>query len=97
MPTYFIMGKFTGQGIKLVKETTQRSERFREYAARFGITVKEIYWLMGEYDVINIVEAPDEETLSALLLSMGSWGNVRTVTCRAYTRGDMDRVIQKMD
>ncbi len=97
MATYMIMGKFTLQGIKNIKETTKRADRFKEIAAGFGVNVKEIYWLTGEYDVANIVEAEDEFSVSALMLELGAWGNVSTTTFRAYTREDMDVIIAKMD
>ena len=97
MATYMIMGKFTTQGIKNIKETTKRADRFKEIAAGYGVKVKEIYWLTGKYDVANIVEAEDEFAVSALLLELGAWGNVSTTTFRAYTREDMDVIIAKMD
>lgn len=97
MAVYLIMGKFTQQGMKNLKQTTARSERFREIAAQFGVKVKDIYWLMGEYDVVNIVEADDEIMVSALLLELGSWGNVSTTTFRAYSKGEMEGIFKKMD
>lgn len=97
MPTYLIMGKFTDQGIKNVRETTARADRFREIAKQCGVEVRETMWLMGEYDVINIVEAKDEESLAALLLKVGAWGNVKTTTYRAFSKNDMDAVIAKMN
>ncbi|MCH8313024.1 MAG: GYD domain-containing protein [Nitrospinae bacterium] len=60
MAIFLIVGKFTPQGITNLKQTTSRAERFRQIAEKFGVTVREIFWLMGEYDVINIVEADDE-------------------------------------
>lgn len=96
MATYLIMGKFTEQGIRNVKETTARADRFKEIARECGVEVREIMWLMGDYDVINIVEAPDDKSVSALLLRVGAWGNVRTTTFRAYSKNEMDEIIKKM-
>lgn len=95
METYLVLGKFTRQGIQNVRETTQRSERFREIAEKFGVKVKEIYWLLGDYDVINIVEAPDGNALQALLVYVGAWGNVRTTTLRAFNKKEMDGILEK--
>ena len=61
MNTYLVMGKFTDQGIKNVKETTKRANRFKEIAKECGVKVKEIMWLMGDFDVINIVETGEEK------------------------------------
>ncbi len=97
MATFMIMGKLTTQGNKMIKETTKRSDRFRKIAAGYGVKVKEIYWLMGEYDVCNIVETEDEKALSALLLELGAWGNVVTTTLRAYPKPEMDEVIDRME
>lgn len=97
MNTYLVMGKFTDQGIKNVKETTKRANRFREIAEECGVKVKEIMWLMGEYDVINIVETEDEKNLAALLLRVGAWGNVKTTTYKTFSEDDMNVIIGKMD
>ena len=69
---FLIVGKFTPQGIKNLKQTTSRAESFRQIAENFGVKVRDIFWLMGEYDVINIVEADDEKSVSALLFELGT-------------------------
>lgn len=97
MATYLIMGKFTPQGIKNIKQTTTRAYRFKEIAAGYGVKVRDIFWLMGEYDVVNIVEAEDEESVSTLLLELGGWGNVTTTTFRAHTKEEMEENFKKMD
>lgn len=96
MTTYLIMGKFTDQGIKNVKQTIQRADRFREIAGECSVKVKDIMWLMGIYDVINVVETDDEKSLAALLLRVGAWGNVKTTTLRAFSKDDMDDIISRM-
>ncbi len=97
MQTYLIMGKFTEKGITNIKQTTERADKFKEIAAKFGIKVQQIYWLIGEYDVVNIVEAPDDQALQALLVRVGAWGNVRTTTFRAFDKKEMDAIISRMD
>ncbi len=97
MQTYLIMGKFTEKGITNVKQTTQRADKFKEIAAKLGIRVQQIYWLIGDYDVVNIVEAPDDQAVQALLIRVGAWGNVRTNTFRAFDKKEMDVIISKMD
>jgi len=97
MPTYLLLGKYTDQGIKTIKETTERGERFKEIAKDFGVKVREILWLMGEYDVMNIVEAEDDQSVAALLYKAGSWGYVRTTTLRAFTYEEMNSIFAKMD
>jgi uncharacterized protein with GYD domain len=97
MAVYLIMGKFTPQGIRNVKQTTARAHRFKEIAAGFGVKVLDTYWLMGEYDVVNIVEAKEEKSVSALLLQFGAWGNVITTTLRAHTKQEMEEMFESID
>jgi uncharacterized protein with GYD domain len=94
--TYIVLGQFTDQGIRNVKETTKRAEAFKAMAKKAGATVKEVYWTLGQYDIANIIEAPDDATVTALLLSVGALGNVRTQCLRAYTPGEMGPILGKM-
>ena len=96
MATYLLLGNFTDQGIKDVKETTKRADAFREMSAKVGVTVKELFWCLGQYDILAILEAPDEDTLTALTLSVGSLGNIRSQTLRAFTSKEMGRILAKM-
>ena len=96
MPTYLVLGNFTEQGIRNVKETTKRAETLRAMAKKVGVTVKEVYWTLGEYDIATIWEAPDEAAVTALGLSIGALGNVRTTTLRAFTEQEMPAVLGKM-
>jgi len=96
MPTYIMLGQFTDQGIRNVKETTKRAEALKEMAKKVGATVKEVYWTLGPYDVATVVDAPDDMSATALFLSVGALGNVRTQTLRAYSPEEMGRVLGKM-
>jgi uncharacterized protein with GYD domain len=92
-----MLANFTEQGIKSVKETTRRAEAFREKARKMEVTVKEIYWTLGKYDVISVLEAPDEATVTALSLSLAKLGNVRTQTLPAYSAPQMGAILGKVD
>jgi uncharacterized protein with GYD domain len=96
MATYMMLGQFTDQGIRNVKETTKRAEAVKEMARKVGASVKEVYWTLGAYDVAAVVEAPDDMSATALFLSVGALGNVRTQTLRAFTSEEMGRVLGKM-
>lgn len=96
MATYINLVNLTEQGVKTVKDTTKRAEAFRQMAAKSGVKVKDIYWTIGGYDVVAIVEAPDEETMMLVLLSLGSLGNVRTQTLRAFSADEMNKILAKM-
>lgn len=94
MPSYVVLGKYTLQGIRNIKATTKRAEAFRNLAKRMGVKVKEIYWTMGEYDIVTIIDAPNDATASRLLLAAGSKGNLQTQTLRAYTSNEISNVLK---
>jgi uncharacterized protein with GYD domain len=94
--TYIVLGSFTDQGIRTVKETTKRAEALRGLGKKVGVTVKEVYWTLGQYDVVTIVEAPDDAAVTAFGLSAGSLGNVRTQTLRAFSADEMGKILGRM-
>ena len=96
MSTFVVLGCFTDQGIRNVKETTKRADAFKEMARKTGVTVKDVYWTIGQYDIVAICEAPDDETATALALSLGALGNIRTQTLRAFSQEDMGTILGKM-
>jgi len=96
MATYIVLGNFTEQGIRGVKETTKRAEGFKALAKQHGVTVKDTYWTLGSFDIVSILDAPDEAAVTALGLSLGSAGNVRTQTMRAFSADDMGKIIAKV-
>ena len=96
MATYVVLAKFTDQGIRNAKESPKRADAFKEMAKTFGVTVKELVWTQGRYDIVTIVEAPDESAAMSLNLSLGTLGNVRTETLRAISAAEMTKIIGKM-
>ncbi len=96
MPTFIMLANFTDQGVRTAKDTTKRSEKFKEIAKQNGATVKDTYWTLGQYDVVAIIEAPDVTSITALGLSLGMGGNVRTQTLPAFTADDMNKVLAKL-
>lgn len=96
MVTYVVLAKFTDQGIRNAKESPKRADAFREMAKTFGVTVKDIVWTQGRYDIVTIVEAPDEVSAMSLSLSLGALGNVRTESLRAFSAAEMTNIVSKM-
>jgi uncharacterized protein with GYD domain len=96
MPTYIVLGQFTDQGIRGVKKTTERAEAIKGLAKKTGVKIKEIYWTLGHLDVVTIAEAPDEESITAMLLSAGAQGNLRTQSLRAFSAEEMGRILDKI-
>lgn len=96
MVTYVGLLSFTDQGIQDIKKTTQRAAAAKEIAKKFGVNMREILWTMGECDIVCILEADDESSLAAFNLATAMQGNVRSRSLRAYTAGDMDKILAKL-
>ncbi|OGA12153.1 MAG: GYD family protein [Betaproteobacteria bacterium RIFCSPHIGHO2_12_FULL_69_13] len=96
MATYIVLGDFTDQGVRNVKETTKRADAIKAMSGKMGVTIKEIYWTLGKHDVVALLDAPDNETMTAWALSVGAAGNVRTHTLQAFNAAEMNRVLAKM-
>jgi uncharacterized protein with GYD domain len=96
MVRYVILLNFTDQGIRNVKHTVERAKAFHTTADRLGVQLKDLYWTEGQYDLVGTIEAPDEETGMALLLTLGNLGNVRSQTLRAYSADEMTAILAKM-
>jgi uncharacterized protein with GYD domain len=95
MATYVVLANFTDQGIRNAKDSPKRADAFKEMAKTFGVTVKELVWTQGRYDVVTILEAPDEQAAMSLSLSLSALGNVRTETLRAYSAADITKIVGK--
>jgi uncharacterized protein with GYD domain len=93
MATFIVLASFTDKGIGKVKETIGRAEKFKEMAKKSGIAVKDLYWTLGSRDVVAVCEAPDDESATALSLSVCSRGNVRSETLRAFSFEEMKKII----
>ena len=96
MGTYIALSSFTDQGIRSVKDTTKRADAVKEAAKKFGANMPQIYWTLGQYDLVAIIEAPDDESATAFALAIGAAGNVRTQTLRAFTKDEMNGILGKM-
>lgn len=96
MATYITLASFTDQGVRNVKDTTKRAHAVQELARKFGAEMTNIYWTLGQYDVVAIINAPDDESATAFGLAIGSAGNVRTETLRAFPKGEMDAILARL-
>lgn len=96
MATYIALSNFTDQGIRSVKESTKRADAVKEAASKFGAKMTQIYWTLGKYDLVAIIEAPDDNAATAFALAIGSAGNVRMQTMRAFTKDEMSGILGKL-
>jgi len=93
MVTYLILLNWTDQGIKNVKESPKRLDGVKKLAKDLGGEVKSFYMTLGAYDLVLIVEMPNNDKLANFVLKLGSLGNVRSTTLRAYSEDDYRRII----
>ncbi len=96
MPTYVVLYKLTDQGIRNIKDAPQRIEEGIKASEAMGGKVIGFYSVMGEYDYVSIGELPNDETAVTLALAMGSQGNVRTTTLKAFTKEEFAEIVKKL-
>ena len=92
MATFISLLSFTEQGIRGVKESPKRADAVKAMAKKMGVTVKEVYWTLGHYDLVVVLEG-DDEAVTSMLLKTGSLGNVRSETLRAFSAAEMGRIV----
>jgi uncharacterized protein with GYD domain len=96
MPTYVALMNWTDQGVRSAKETVQRRDQADALAEKHGASIEQVYWTVGPYDLVTIFQAPDDESVAAMLLELGTGGNLRTTTLRAYDREEMSGIIHRL-
>lgn len=96
MATYIALVNFTDQGVRHIRQTTERAKALANAAANLGVRIREIYWTMGAFDAVFTADAPDEESMTAFTLSVGSLGNIRTQTLRAFSAQEMNKILEKV-
>src|ERR1700752_286398 len=96
MAKYVSLLQFTEQGVRSVKDTIKRAAAATAEAEKMGIKVTDSFWTMGSYDLILMLDPPDDQTMSAFSLKVGAVGNVRTNTMRAFRREEMEKILAKI-
>jgi uncharacterized protein with GYD domain len=96
MATYIILIQFTDQGIRNIEDTVKRGDAAAAEAEKMGMKIVEEFWTMGAYDAVVVVDAPNDETMSAFMLKIGSLGNVKSHTLRAFRRNEMEDILAKI-
>ncbi len=96
MPTYIMLNSYTPQGIGNVKQSPARIDALKQVFKANGAEIKQVFLVMGAYDTVLVVEAPDDETCARLSLTIGAAGNVHIETLRAFTEGEFRRIVAAM-
>jgi uncharacterized protein with GYD domain len=95
MPKFISLINWTDQGIRNFKDSVDRATAAGQIAEKLGGKLTNTFWTLGPYDVVAIADFPDDETGEAFLLAIGSLGNIRTTTLRAFDAEEFGRIISK--
>ena len=95
MPRYFVLGNWTEQGIRNVRESPKRVDAAKAMAEKLGGKL-DVFYTMGQYDFIGIGDLPNDDAVMQLALQIGSLGNARTTTIKAWSQGEGTKVIAKL-
>jgi uncharacterized protein with GYD domain len=96
MAMYVSLLQFTERGIRNVKDSIKRAAAATAEAEKMGVKVTDSFWTMGAYDVVLLLDAPNDETMSAFSLKIGALGNVKSQTMRAFSRKEMETILAKV-
>ncbi len=96
MATYIVLINYTDQGIRNIKDSPQRADAARQALSDMGGEMKELYMTMGGYDLVVVSEAPSDDVMAKFALMIGSQGNVRTTTLKAFSEAEYRGIIQSL-
>jgi uncharacterized protein with GYD domain len=97
MVKYVILLNWTEQGVASVKDTVKRYQGAKQLLASKGGSFEAVAWTAGPYDLVAIVNVPDDETAAAFNLSLAQAGNLKTLTMRAFGEAEMQSIVDRMD
>src|ERR1700716_2713458 len=96
MATFILTLNWTEQGIRAVKDAPKRAEASKELARKVGVEIKEVYLTSGDNDLLIIVDSPNGDNVAKFALALGSQGNVRTRTARAWPQAEFQKLISEL-
>jgi uncharacterized protein with GYD domain len=96
MATYITLIRWTQQGAGKVKDSPKRLDAGRKAFKKLGVEIKDTYLTMGRYDLVCVIEGPDDDTVARALLSLGSQGNVQTETLKAWTEDEFRKITSSL-
>lgn len=96
MPTYIVLANWTSQGMSSIKDAPARLDAAKQAAKAGDGEIKAFYLVMGRYDFVTIVEAPDDAAVARQILAVGSQGNVHTETLRAFSEDEYRKIVASL-
>jgi uncharacterized protein with GYD domain len=97
MATYIATIKFTPQGVAAIKDTGKRAAAFKSAAKKLGVKVTDVYWTLGHFDGLLVMEAEDEQSVTSAMLQLAALGNVQTRTARAFNVGEIENILGRLN
>ena len=96
MPTYISLIQYTQKGLETIKESPARLDHAKKGYEAAGGKIKDFYLVMGEYDIVVIAELPNDEAAAKLALTLGSAGNIKSRTSRAFTEAEYRKLVHSL-
>ena len=96
MARYYMLLNWTDQGVRNARDTVNRAMAAKQTFEKRGAKLLDVAWTMGPYDLIISAEAPDDETISAVSMTLSGLGNVKIATLRAFGENEMRQILQKL-
>ncbi len=96
MANYVVLANWTDQGIRTVSETTQRATQVTQMVESLGGRMVTLLWTLGRYDLVGILEAPDDETAATIGVRAGLGGSTRTEILRAFDADEMKGILANL-
>jgi uncharacterized protein with GYD domain len=93
MAKYILLANWTDQGIRNIKDSAKRLDAGLALAKQQGCVYENFFMTMGSFDMISVIEAPDDETLAKHVLTVAAGGNLRTITLKAFPEDSYRSII----
>ena len=97
MATYVATVKFTPQGVATIKDTSKRANAFKSAAKKLGVKVTAVYWTLGPFDGLLIMDSDDEQAVTTAMLQLAAQGNVQTQTARAFGANEIEQILGRLN
>lgn len=94
MPEYVVLSRLTSEGRKTLKTKPMRLKEVNKEIEKMGAKVMQQYALLGKFDFLTILEAPDNETVAKVMVELGSRGSLETVTLAAIPIDDFLKALK---
>lgn len=93
MPTYITLLNWTQRGAEQVQSSPERLDAARGTFKAMGAEIKDVYMTMGRYDLVCVIEAPDDATFAKAILTLGSKGTTHSESLKAFSEDEYRRII----